>query len=442
MAAEPTAREIARRLIDEVLAERSMHRPAMVPASPGTSGVAGAGEPGPPVVAEPEVDPVARAAARRLVDEVLTSHGVRVGARGAQPEEPPSPPPRQPVPPAGGRADDDVTAERVDPAAAAAARRIVDEVLREHGSEEVGPVENGSVENGPPPAPTREERAEREEARTRDTRARPAAVLIGDVRTDVDPAVAARRIVERVLAAHAAVTVEPATAVGPGPEPQGDDGPIPDELFAPSTPFDGDEEPVSGDVDEDPVPGAVDGEPAPGEPLVVDVTDPAGADTESTRTAARIVAEVLAARSAAPMAAGGHGPLQDDGAPSVDAVAAPEDEGRAGTGDVSAAAAGVSAEDENLWPTDDVWPAEDVWPTDDVWLESDAAGDDRSAVVAVPPDGTDAGSTTELDPDVWPQPSPPRRTGRWLVTTVLGAVALAYVFPLAVRAVRDLVALS
>lgn len=36
----------------------------------------------------------------------------------------------------------------------------------------------------------------------------------------------------------------------------------------------------------------------------------------------------------------------------------------------------------------------------------------------------------------------PPRTGRWLLTTVVGAVVLALLFPLAVAAVRDLVSLS
>ncbi|MCC5949600.1 MAG: hypothetical protein JJT89_14210, partial [Nitriliruptoraceae bacterium] len=42
----------------------------------------------------------------------------------------------------------------------------------------------------------------------------------------------------------------------------------------------------------------------------------------------------------------------------------------------------------------------------------------------------------------WPQDTPPRRTGRWLVVTIVGAVALAYLFPMAVGAFRELVSLS
>jgi hypothetical protein len=51
--------------------------------------------------------------------------------------------------------------------------------------------------------------------------------------------------------------------------------------------------------------------------------------------------------------------------------------------------------------------------------------------------------TTEDEFGEWPDPiAPPRRTGRWLVTTVLGAVLLAFLLPLAVGALRDLVSFS
>jgi hypothetical protein len=43
----------------------------------------------------------------------------------------------------------------------------------------------------------------------------------------------------------------------------------------------------------------------------------------------------------------------------------------------------------------------------------------------------------------WPDPiAPPRRTGRWLITTVLGALLLALLLPLAIGALRDLVSFS
>lgn len=43
----------------------------------------------------------------------------------------------------------------------------------------------------------------------------------------------------------------------------------------------------------------------------------------------------------------------------------------------------------------------------------------------------------------WPDPIvPPRRTGRWLITTVLSAVSLAFLLPLAIGALRDLVSFS
>ena len=162
-----------------------------------------------------------------------------------------------------------------------------------------------------------------------------------------------------------------------------------------------DPEPPRVPVDEDPIPdqlftvvdesvGAVD------EPTVVDVTDGAGTDDDATRTAARMVADVLAARVTP--------------APATDTVTTASDD--------------VAVADEDVWSALD--DADDAW----------------SAVVPVAADESMNDETQQIDADGWSQASRPRRTGRWLITTVLGAVALAYLFPLAVRAVRDLVALS
>jgi hypothetical protein len=57
----------------------------------------------------------------------------------------------------------------------------------------------------------------------------------------------------------------------------------------------------------------------------------------------------------------------------------------------------------------------------------------------------DLGSTVAVDQEFgsWPDPvTPPRRTGRWLVATVVGALALALLLPLTIGALRDLLSFS
>jgi hypothetical protein len=57
----------------------------------------------------------------------------------------------------------------------------------------------------------------------------------------------------------------------------------------------------------------------------------------------------------------------------------------------------------------------------------------------------DLGSTVVVDQEFgsWPDPvTPPRRTGRWLVATVVGALALALLLPLTIGALRDLLSFS
>ena len=70
-----------------------------------------------------------------------------------------------------------------------------------------------------------------------------------------------------------------------------------------------------------------------------------------------------------------------------------------------------------------------------------SAADSSHAPTPVPIDRSSS-AAADLDDEIDPEPvREPPRTGRWLLTTVLAALALAWLFPLAVAALRDLVAL-
>ena len=89
------------------------------------------------------------------------------------------------------------------------------------------------------------------------------------------------------------------------------------------------------------------------------------------------------------------------------------------------AAASVEVPEARTTPHATVWEE----PTDlgaEPWSESAAADDAPEPEVDL------------LDPRSVGEPP---RTGRWLLVTVLGALALAWLFPLAVAALRELVAL-
>ncbi|GGI08344.1 hypothetical protein [Egicoccus halophilus] len=89
--------------------------------------------------------------------------------------------------------------------------------------------------------------------------------------------------------------------------------------------------------------------------------------------------------------------------------------------------------------------------TEDAPSPADASDDapDRRPGTASPmtEDTTGGLAAVDVDPDDEPVfgipvTGPPRRTGRWLLTSILGAVALAVLLPMAIAALRDLVALS
>jgi hypothetical protein len=74
--------------------------------------------------------------------------------------------------------------------------------------------------------------------------------------------------------------------------------------------------------------------------------------------------------------------------------------------------------------------------------DGSGGADDAADVVDEPElvDGSDP--PWELDDDVTPDSGSSPRTGRWLLATILGAVAIALLFPLAVAALRQVLALS
>jgi hypothetical protein len=71
-----------------------------------------------------------------------------------------------------------------------------------------------------------------------------------------------------------------------------------------------------------------------------------------------------------------------------------------------------------------------------------AAEADEGGSRADEPDLVDGDAPWSLDGDLTTTGTAPSRTGRWLLATILGAIALALLFPLAVAALRQVLALS
>jgi hypothetical protein len=517
------------------------------------------------------VDPErsSRAAARRIVEEVLAEHAARASALDGV----------API----------VIQQRPDTPAWRAARRIVEETLAEHAARAVVPgtlgldvtvdLDEDDVEvvltfDGPPSPPTASQRGS-ETSLDPSTTVR----VVAPIEADETPARAARRIAESTLVergvelrvgtengsengtangteqtpagdAPIAHEVDPVPALEPDPvpdpadsldpdpapataSPQGQVEPlepdtvraevplsaaeerlrnaIPEQLFAPlAEPDQADPEPTA----EHPSPEileAIDVPSAPPSPPVPEaiLKDP----DDPTVIASRIVAEVLAARTQAaldelraqeaelpdaelevpetqepelpdageqdPVPAHGDdvpevdrsddGPPQDDGiaAANVTAVLEPVAE------EVAPLSAqrldGVHAADLAPGITDG--PGDELWGADlDGSLEPDRSWVPEPALVAGESDmetgelsdplwddepsarapagalgEEDLGSMVAVDQEFgsWPDPvTPPRRTGRWLVATVVGALALALLLPLTIGALRDLLSFS
>ncbi len=373
----------------------------------------------------------ARELARRIVEDVAASYSV---------------PPTAPAcdPPAD--ADDpDVAPEPVAPvsSARATARRIVDAVFAAAPSTDVtSSAADERPSEDPDPVLATDEPGHR-------------SVLASG---ETDPTGDAT-IPEELFATHPAAKREPE---GPS-EADAPDGPADRERSADVAPS-------------NPMPGAPTG-PPPGD-VVVDITDeailetpavaelPAGADgtdaaarPDPTVVAARIVEDVLAAQRAA------------DGAQMSDATASPEEPLDPGIAEpavseeplgsdvaepvATEATFAPPAAERGIGPA--AFPPGEVDVSEPGWLEvSDEhvepayqdgpppvppkalAGDQR-------PSGTEpAAEVRPLDEEltVALEFEEPSRAGRWLLMTVIGAIGLAVLFPLAVAAIRQLLSMS
>jgi hypothetical protein len=490
----------------------------------------GSEPPGPDGEQEGHVDPdrSSRAAARRIVEEVLAEHAARASSHDG------APPVAMPA--------------RPDTPSWRAARRIVEETLAEHTArpavpslldlDAVADLEELDAEivldlDGPPPPPASVRRApprESEPTGTEDP--------VEDAPFDVEPVAADPVAAEPVAAEPVAADpddVEPVAAdpddvepVAADPddvdpedgelaetEPEGAAAPDATVSTAPASPSDTSERDAAplGPVDEDvlraalsdrlfaslpepdpdhrPADGVLDGdavssngrldapqvEPVADGPPALPVSRQLPLDPDDpTVIAARIVADVLADREQARVA----GAAEPDAPGPIGAHDADQDTaGTPGTLVVEAEAI-QAAPLVDAHQGDDEQPGGDeaAWWTPSVDESQDPDGSSRpdrrpEPVLAIseppqdvpdPNEGVDrlwsesrpepgpadelvddpyGAVTTEDEFGEWPDPiAPPRRTGRWLVTTVLGAVLLAFLLPLAVGALRDLVSFS
>lgn len=271
--------------------------------------------------------------------------------------------------------------------ARSSARRIVAEVLAAHGLDE--PARETPVTAAGPDEPA---------VTVSDDVAPPLPGSPTDARTTVpqrDPeaGAAARRIVEEVLADHERAERErdaagppplPAAALPTGPPP------VPARVEEPGP------DPASA-VEPGPVPAPVE-EPAPDRPPTVD-------DDPPEAVARRLVDEVLLARGRTP----------DPADPGTSGPARPAD--------------GHPLQEPDLFAPTSRPAAEDL---------------DPSVLEAVVPSESWATPWDDTPPSVVLRPEPPEpvRAGRWLLATVVAAVAIAYLLPLAIAALRDLVSLG
>lgn len=405
--------------------------------------------------------------------------------------------------------------------ARAAARRIVLDVLAEHGID-------GSW--SPPPTPVDDPPAEAADAAGADA----AVTGTGGVARAAVPTTAsratARRIVEEVLAAHAARATEATAAAtaasealdepldeaadedalidlvaleadpsveGPPPPPtevlaaadtgriavpgpaSPDDHADAEELdVAAATPPSVAGEPPAPTAPPAPAPEAsagtsdeVEEEPIP---PVAPLDEPSGLDDDPHDVARRVVAAVLTARGTSLEPEADRDPAGASAAAApADALAAtapadvPDAAAVDGPGDATPATDPPADDVVSVEIVEDVVSVEvadevvDPTPTatvplrvDDRWLEVDAPASAEAPTAAHRVEPTAA---HRVEPaavaDPWeavvevpetheaPPPLPPR-TGRWLLATVVGAVAIALLLPLAVAALRDLASLS
>jgi hypothetical protein len=425
----------------------------------------------------------ARAAARRIVEEVLAAHGQAATAEDVD-SVTSAPAPVDVAVSAGGGPDDEPfsTADpRTDavPEAAlpdaladrpsrAVARRIVEEVLAAHAAAErevdlPAPVAEAE---GPPPLPDAIP-VQPVPGRDAVVPGVPASAVAVDVPIEPDPgtvaddaASIARRIVADVLA-----DAEARAGEGRASAPVESDGPpaIPehDPEATQALPTDGlpDETPAADVAPDDP--------DATQALLATDAPTAAPAADDPEATQALVATD-------APTAA----PAADDpeATQALVAVDEPEDTGPEATSDTDATIALPAADETPSSPEPADEPLVDGPPVDDApdgaaattvdrqpddadttvplvaegpstdagaassavdhWVNEEA--DHRRAVATLPP-RTDA--SAEVTTPV-PAAEPPTRRTHWLLASILGAIGLAVLLPLAVAALRSLVELS
>jgi hypothetical protein len=415
----------------------------------------------------------ARAAARRIVEEVLAAHG-----QAATTEEPhaasavaapvgaeapavagPDADPRETVDPrtdvVASTALPDALADRP---SRAVARRIVEEVLAAHAAaeREVELPAPAAEADGPPPLP---EAVPLQPVPGRDAVVPgvPASAVALELPTEPDAgtladdaASIARRIVADVLAdaetrAEAARATEPAEPDGP-PAIPADDPEATRTLLATD---------ATTEVDDPDATTALEVAAVPADASVVDDPDatqalegtaaPAEDDAEATIALPTVDEPSL---SPEPEPTAMDAPADDAEAtialPTVDEPSpSPEPADDPSPDDVSdVTAAGPpdlrpDADTTNPLATDR--PATDAppgAPSLDRWV--DGGGEDEGAVATLPP-RTDA--SAEVTTPV-PVTEPPSRRTHWLLASILGAIGLAVLLPLAVAALRSLVELS
>jgi hypothetical protein len=405
------ARAAARRIVLDVLAEHGIDEPASLRSSPA------------PVVDDAAVSSgpssPSRATARRIVEEVLAAHAQRAADAAAAAaaastalevatdddvidlvalesdatvEEPPPPPADVLAAAEAGRIVVPGPAhprdEGVGPAEAAAAADIA-RIEPTAGSTEGSPeLAAEGVDTAPPPAVPVVDLEEEEPAPTVTPLERPSE--LGD-----DPREVARRVVEAVLAERDASLTAGSDGDQPTAAPEApDDAPtqLADEELTDDVPVE-----VADEVADEVVSVAVVDDVVSLE--VVDDVVPAEADEAAGSTPS--------ATERLPIDDGWSGNARGGETAPVPSVASP----------TVASLADVEALARPAAPAA-VHRAEPV-----------AVAEPWEAVVEVP-------ETHEA-----PAPLPPR-TGRWLLATVIGAVAIALLFPLAVAALRDLASLS
>lgn len=480
MEPERSSRDAARRIVEEVLADHATR------ASAG-DGVA------PPVVSE-RPDTAAWHAARRIVQETLAEHAARavvpprlaldvavdLEARHVEvvldldgPVPPPSSARRAasdvPGPDTDGMGDPPATPEvvvvvepiDVDESPGRAARRIVEAVLKEHGiaTRSPGSVHgaraasdgNLPVEPAPADGPEPECAAEAEPELAVETEPDPP-----EPTTEPEPEPAT----EDEPTPSAAVELptpdpepptpnpdqepptpdpepptpdpdpEPPTRE-PDPEPQltvptDDDtlrSALSDLLFAPVP------DPGTDDGDDDgppPIPSAV-RSPVAATPVTATsmaIVDADGDPDDPTVIAARIVAGVLADRQR----------TEAEAAASVPDLPEDDPEADRPTGTLVFGAAPERLDGDGWTRPLDASP-------EHVLATAEPSFDGAFVDEVIVGEGPLAADNDEFG--AWPDPIvPPRRTGRWLLTTIIGAVLLALLLPLAIGAVRDLLSFS